>query len=70
MGRLRRFGGDRNEHEKGDAQLEQALDRIEAPPERERLLGAQPEIARSISVCFACVFPTADEDRAPKPLHV
>src|SRR6266511_1780322 len=56
---------------KGDAQLEQALDRIEAPPERERPSALCWKYTLAISVCFSLRFSkAAHEVRAPKLLHV
>jgi hypothetical protein len=40
----------------GDAQLEQALDRIEAPPERERLSALRWKYTLAISYGFSLQF--------------
>src|SRR3954447_14577431 len=60
-----------NVEAKGDAQLEQALDRIEAPPERVRPSASRWKYTLAISVCFSLRFSRAAyEVRAPKLLHV
>src|SRR5919198_28153 len=61
-----------HEH-KGDAQLEQALIELEAPPERERSSQASRVAidAAEIRRCFCLRFSRAvTERRAPKLLHV
>ena len=71
-GRLRRFGG-KSTISRGDAQLEEDIGTIEAPPERERLLcaSALEYSAGTIACALACaIYRRYAETRAPKRLHV